>query len=300
MKKQIGFIGLGKMGSLMVENLLSKKYKVVAHNRSPEPVKKIARKGAVPTYSIDELAGKLKSPKVIIIMIKAGKPVDEVLNSLIPSLSKGDIIIDAGNSYYEDSMRRYKMLKKKGINYLDMGTSGGLTGARNGASLMIGGDKAVFNKIEPLFRDLAVKDGYGYMGKSGAGNFVKTVHNGIEYAILESYAEGYGILDKSDYNLDFRKISQVWSHGSIIRSLITELAEQTFAKHHNHLKSFSGKIGGGETGKWTREIARKLKCDVHTLEHAIAKRKKSQKTQSFSTKFVSAIRHEFGGHEEPL
>jgi len=300
MNKKIGFIGLGKMGSMMVENLLSKKYKVVAYNRSPEPVKKIAKKGAIPANSIEELVIKLPKPRVIILMVTAGKPIDTVLKSITPLLSKGDIMIDGGNSYYEDSVRRYKKLKQKRIHYLDMGTSGGLTGARNGASLMIGGDKSIFKKIEPLFRDLAVKDGYGYMGPSGAGNFVKTVHNGIEYAILESYAEGYGLLDKSTYNLDLRNISRVWSHGSVIRSWITELAEQAFAKHHNKLKSYSGKIGGGETGKWTQMIAKKLKCDVHTLEHAIAKRKKSQKSQTFSTKFISAIRYEFGGHEEPL
>ena len=188
---------------------------------------------------------------------------------------------------------------KQGINYLDMGTSGGLTGARNGASIMIGGDKKIFKKIEPLFRDLAVKDGYGYMGDSGAGHYVKTIHNGIEYAILESYTEGYGILDKSKYNLDLKQVSKVWSHGSVIRSWITELAESAFKKYHNKLRGFAGKIGGGETGMWTVKIAKKQKCDVHTLEHALAKRKKSQKMQSFATKFVSAIRKEFGGHEEP-
>jgi len=300
MKKEIGFIGLGKMGSMMVENLLSKKYKIVAHNRSSGPIKKIARKGAVPAYSLEELAAKLKGSRVIILMVTAGKPVDLVLKSLSPLLSKGDIVIDGGNSYYEDSVRRYKKLRKLGVNYMDMGTSGGLTGARNGASLMIGGDKKVFRKIEPLFRDLAVKNGYGYMGEAGAGHFVKTVHNGIEYSILESYAEGYGILDKSKYNLDLKNVSRVWSHGSVIRSWITELAEKAFGKHGNVLKNYKGKIGGGETGGWTLKIANELKVDAHTLKHAIQTRKKSLKRQSFATRFISAIRHEFGGHEEPL
>ena len=300
MKKQIGLIGLGKMGSLITENLLDHKYKVIAHNRSPEPIKRIAKKGATPAYTIEELTTKLKSPRIILLSITAGKPTDAVLKQLILRLNKGDIIIDSGNNYYKDSIRRYKELKKLGVSFMDMGTSGGLSGARNGASLMIGGDKSTFKKIEPLFKDLAVKDGYGYMGKSGAGNYVKTVHNGIEYALLEGYAEGYGLLDKAPYKLNMRKISKVWSHGSVIRSWITELAEKEFADHNNNLKGFKGIIGGGETGKWTVKMAKERKCDVHTLEHAIAKRKKSQKKQTFATKFIAAIRHSFGGHTEPM
>lgn len=299
MKKVVGLIGLGKMGSLMVENLLDHKYKVIAHNRSPEPIRRIVRKGAKSAYTIEEFTTKLKSPRIIILMVTAGKPVDMVLKSLIPYLTKGDIIIDGGNNYYKDSIRRYKLLKKMGINFLDMGTSGGLIGAKNGASLMIGGDEKIFKKIEFLFKDLSVKDGYGYVGKSGAGNFVKTVHNGIEYALLEAYAEGYGVLDKAPYKLDYRKVSRIWSHGSVIRSWITELAEKEFTDHKNKLRGFKGKIGGGETGRWTVKMAGELGCDVHTLKHALAKRKKSQKTQSFATKFVSAIRHSFGGHKEP-
>lgn len=296
---KIGFIGLGNMGYRMVENLLDKKYNVVVYNRSLGPVKNIAKKGAIPSYSVDSFVKNLSKPRIIILMITAGKPVDEVLNKLVPFLSKGDILIDGGNSYYEDSIKRFQKLKKHGIHFLDMGVSGGLNGARNGASLMIGGSKKIFNKIEPLFKDLAVKNGYGYLGNSGAGHFVKTVHNGIEYAVLESYAEGYDVLDKSKYNLDLKKISKIWSNGSVIRSWITELAEQIFLKYKNKLKPLKGVIGGGETGKWALKIAKKQKCDVHILKHAIKSRKKSYKTQTFATKFISAIRKEFGGHEEP-
>ena len=300
MKKTIGLIGLGKMGSMIALNLLDHKYKVIAHNRSPEPVKAIAKKGATPAYTIPEFVTQLPSQKIILLSITSGPAVDAVLKSLKPYLKKGDIIIDSGNNYYKDSIRRYKEMKRLGVSFMDMGTSGGLTGARNGASLMIGGDKSTFKKIEPLFRDLAVKDGYGYMGNSGAGNYVKTTHNGIEYALLESYAEGYGLLDKAPYKLDMRKISKVWSHGSVIRSWITELAEKEFTDHKNTLKGFKGVIGGGETGMWTVKMAKERKCDVHTLEHAIAKRKKSKNKQTFATKFISAIRHSFGGHTEPM
>jgi len=300
MKKTIGIIGLGKMGHNIAENLLDHKYKVIAHNRSSEPVKKIAKKGAIPAFTIPEFVTKFKDQKIILLSITAGPAIDAVLKSLKPYLKKGDIIIDSGNNFYKDSVRRYKEMKKLGVSFMDMGTSGGLSGARNGASLMIGGDKSTFKKIEPLFRDLAVKDGYGYMGESGAGNYVKTVHNGIEYALLEAYAEGFGVLDKSKYKYDYKTVARVWSNGSVIRSWITELAESAFTKYHNKLKSFKGIIGGGQTGKWTVQMAKEVKADVHTLEHAIAKRKKSQKTQSFATKFVAAIRFGFGGHTEPM
>ncbi len=300
MKKHIGFVGLGKMGENMVLNLLGKKYKVVAYNRNPQPTKKIARhKGIVPTYDYKELIKNIPKPRAIIIMVTAGKPVESVVKELSGLLERGDTIIDGGNSYYEDSVRRHKELKKKGINFLDMGTSGGLTGARHGASLMIGGDKKTYKKLEPLFRDLSVKNGYSYMGTSGAGHFVKVVHNGIEYALLEAYAEGYEILSKSKYNLDMKDVSKVWSNGSVIRSWITELAERVFKKCGNNIKCVVGRIGGGETGRWTLKIAKKLGTDPHTLQHALTKRKKSLKQQSFATRFVSAIRQEFGGHNEP-
>lgn len=287
------------MGENMVLNLVGKKYHVAAYNRSPEPTKKLSRhKGVIPTYDYKGLVKNIPRPRAIIIMVTAGKPVDAVIKELSGLLDKGDTIIDGGNSFYEDSIRRHKELKKKGINFLDMGTSGGLTGARHGASLMIGGDKKIFKKLEPLFKDLATKDGYGYMGESGAGHFVKIVHNGIEYALLEAYGEGFEVLDKSKYKLDYAKVAKIWSHGSVIRSWFTELAEKVFSKS-NCLEMVKGKIGGGETGKWTLKIANKENVDAHTLKHALNKRKKSLKKQSFSTKFVSAIRHEFGGHNEP-
>ena len=288
------------MGENMVLNLIGKKYKVVAYNRDPKPTKKLANhKGVIPAYDYKEFVKKIPRPRAIVMMITAGKPVDEVIKEISGLLNKGDIIIDGGNSYYEDSVRHHKELKKKGIHFLDMGTSGGLTGARNGASLMIGGDKKVFKVLEPLFKDLAVKDGYGYMGGAGAGHFVKIVHNGIEYALLEAYGEGYEILSKSKYKLDMKEVSKVWSNGSVIRSWITELAGNVFKKCGDSIKCVVGRIGGGETGSWSLRIAKKEKVEPHTLIHALMKRKKSLKQQSFSTRFVSAIRQEFGGHNEP-
>lgn len=300
MKKQIGFIGLGKMGENMVLNLLDKKYEVVIYNRSPEPVKKLSKKHkkAIPSYDFRDFSQKLTKHRIAVIMIPAGKPVDDVVQKLSRYFEKGDIIIDGGNSHYENSVRRYKELRKKGIHFMDMGTSGGLEGARHGASLMIGGDKSAFKKAEPLFKDISVKNGYGYMGKSGTGHFIKTIHNGIEYALLESYSEGFETLKKSRYNLDLSEVSRVWSNGSVIRSWITELAEKVFSRNNN-LSSFRGKIGGGETGGWALKIAKKEKAEAKSLKHAIEKRKSSQRKQTFATKFISAIRKEFGGHEEP-
>lgn len=300
MKKHIGLIGLGKMGENIAIHLTEKGYKVTVYNRSPEPVKRLAkRKGIEGSYNYGEFVSKIPTPRTIIIMVTAGNPVDSVVSELSKRLSKDDIVIDGGNSHYEDSIRHYKELKKKEIHFLDMGTSGGLTGARHGASLMIGGDKKIFKKIEHLFRDMAVKNGYGHVGEAGAGHFVKTIHNGIEYALLEAYSEGYEILHKSKYKLNLKEVSRIWCHGSVIRSWITELAENVFRKCGNSIKCVVGKIGGGETGRWALKIAEKEKIEPHTLEHALTKRKKSKKKQSFATRFVSAVRKEFGGHNEP-
>lgn len=295
---RLGFIGLGRMGHNVVLNLLSKKNEVVAYNRSTDKVKKIVKQGAIGAYSVEELVQKLPKPKlIIIIMVTAGKPVDAILKQLLPLLSKNDTIIEAGNSWFEDSIKRSKLCKKRGIHFIDMGTSGGLEGARHGASLMIGGDKPVFRKLEPLFKAMAAKDGYAYMGPSGAGHFVKMVHNGIEYAIEEAYAEGFEVLDKSKYSYDYEKVANVWNHGSIIRSFLCETAQDAFRKDPK-LRKFRGKIGGGETGRWTLKVADREKAEIETLRHALKKRRQSRRKQSFATKIVSAMRAEFGGHEE--
>ncbi len=295
---KLGFIGLGRMGRNVVLNLIEKKHGVVAYNRSADKVKEVAGLGAVGAYSIEELVRKLPNPRTIIIMVTAGKPVDDVLSRLLPLLSKDDVVIEAGNSFFEDSIRRYKLCKARDVDFIDMGTSGGLVGARHGASLMIGGDKAVFRRLERLFRDIAAKDGYAYVGKAGAGHFVKMVHNGIEYALEEAYGEGFEVLQKSPYRLDFAKISGVWNHGSIVRSFLLEQALSAFKKDPE-LKKFRGVIGGGETGRWTLNVANREKVEMETLRHSLKKRVQSLRKQSFSTKVVSAMRWEFGAHEEP-
>ncbi|HLG23860.1 MAG TPA: decarboxylating 6-phosphogluconate dehydrogenase [Candidatus Nanoarchaeia archaeon] len=293
---KIGFIGLGRMGFNIVLNLKSKKVDVVAHNRSPEPVDEIKKKGVSVAYSVDELMKKLPAQKIVWIMVTAGKPVDAVIEELLPCLKKGDIVVDGGNSFYKDSVRRYEYLRKKGINFIDIGTSGGLKGARYGACLTIGGDEKIFRKIEPVCRAMSQKDGYAYVGKSGAGHFVKMVHNGIEYALLESYGEGYELLLNGPYkNLDFEKISKTWKNGSVIRSWLVELAEDAFKKDPK-LSKIEGVIGGGETGRWTIETAKEFGTDVSMIELSLEQRKKSQANPRFAGKVVAALRNEFGGH----
>ena len=295
---KIGFVGLGRMGHNVVLNLLDRKHSVVVYNRHAAKVRKMVKRGAKGAYSLEELVRKLPRPRTIILMITAGRPVDVVLGDLLPLLDRGDTVIEGGNSWYEDDFRRSRLCSRRGVNFLDMGTSGGLMGARHGASLMIGGDRRVFRKHERLFRDVAAKGGYGYMGPTGAGHFVKMVHNGIEYALEQSYAEGFELLKKSRYKLDLAKISDVWNHGSIIRSFLAEKAFDAFRKDPE-LKKFRGIIGGGETGGWTMKVARRHGVEMETLRHAIKKRKQSYKKQSFATKVVSAMRWEFGGHVEP-
>ncbi|MEM4256781.1 MAG: decarboxylating 6-phosphogluconate dehydrogenase [Candidatus Diapherotrites archaeon] len=295
---KLGFIGLGKMGSKMVLSLLQKNFEVIVYARKTEAMKEVAEKGAIPSDSYEDFCNKLPEPKIIFLMVTHGKPVDEVISSLLPFLKKGDIIVDCGNSFYEDSIRRANSLQKKGIIFMDVGTSGGLKGALNGASLMIGGDKKTFYYLEPIFKALAVKDGYAYLGNNGSGHFAKMVHNGIEYCFLQALGEGYQLLKKSDFNYDLRKVTLVYKNGSVIRSWLIDLLYEAICEDQE-LSSFEGKIGGGETGIWTLKTARKYKVKMPSLKVALSERKKSMKNQSYASKVVSALRQKFGGHEEP-
>tara|TARA_Y100000310_G_scaffold57396_1_gene52592 strand:- start:3906 stop:4802 length:897 start_codon:yes stop_codon:yes gene_type:complete len=295
---KIGFIGLGKMGSRMVERLLEKKHKVVLYARHPKSMKPLMRKGATGTETYKEFSDELGKKKIIFLMVTHGKAVDQVLKSLQPFLKRGDIIVDGGNSFWKNSVKRGKKLAKKGIHYLDAGVSGGLDGARNGASVMVGGSKSVFKKTEPIFKALAMKNGYGYMGKSGAGHFVKMIHNGIEYSLMQAYGEGYKLLEKSKYNLDMREVTKVYQNGSVIRSWLVDLLADAFKKDPK-LRKQSGIIGGGSTGTWTLQSAKELKVKMPMLEHAMKARKSSFKKPDFSTKVAAVLRFGFGGHIPP-
>lgn len=294
--KKIGFIGLGRMGFNMVENLLDKKYEVIVYNRSPEPTKKISKKGAIPSYNIEEFLSKLpKKQKIIWLMITAGKPIDKTIKSLLPYLSKGDTIIDGGNSFYETSIKRHKELKKKGINFIDCGVSGGVEGARKGLCLMIGSEKSVFGKTNNLFRDMSVKNGYAHVGLPGAGHFVKGIHNGIEYGMMASLNEGFETIKSQSkkFKTDLKEVAKVYNNGSIIQGKLTSWLYDSFSKP-NYLDEISCQVPEGETEKEMKALDKKFRMPM--LHTAHLERLHSRKG-SVCGQIISALRNEFGGHK---
>jgi 6-phosphogluconate dehydrogenase len=293
---KLGYIGLGKMGYNMVELLLDRKYEVVAYNRSEEPVQKIAQQGAKPAGSLKEIVSALALPRLVWIMVPH-KAVDAVLKELTPLLGKGDTVIDGGNSPYKDSIRRAKELEAKGIDFLDAGVSGGPAGARSGACIMVGGKKEVFQKFEALFRDLSVPDGYGYMGKSGAGHFVKMVHNGIEYGMMQALADGFAVMKDSDFGLVLMNITDVYNHKSVIESRLVGWLQGAFEQYGEDLKDISGSAAQSGEGMWTVEAGKELGVPMPIIQGSLDFRLQSQKSPSYTGKLVSAMRNQFGGHE---
>ena len=293
---KIGLIGLGKMGFNLALNALENNQQIIAYDQIRDKIKNIAREGANPAYSIKELVDNLPEKKIIWIMVTAGKPVDEIILNISPYLKKEDIIIDGGNSYFEDSIRRYNELKKKGINFFDCGTSGGISGARHGACMMIGGDKGIFKEIEPLFRCMSVKEGYGYMGEAGAGHFIKMVHNGIEYGMMGAIGEGLEVIEKNKekFNLDIKEVANVYAHGSIIEGKLMNWLLKAI-NDKEYFKSILGTVPQGETEKEMEKLSDMSNMPI--LEEAIKMRKKTRKKPRFSGKIVSALRNRFGGHK---
>lgn len=293
---EVGIIGLGKMGYNLALNLKKNGHKVVAYDVSEENVKNIIEKEIEGVFSIEDLVSKLNNRKIIWLMIPAGEIVDEVIKELLNYLSDRDIIIDAGNSNYKDSVRRYNYLKEKNIEFLDCGTSGGPSGALNGACLMIGGDEDIYNYCEEMFEDISVKGGYLYVGKAGSGHFVKMVHNGIEYGMMQSIAEGFEVLHKSEYDIDYEKVAKLWNNGSVIRSWLMELVEIAFNKDKN-LESIKGIMQSSGEGKWTVETALDLQVPTPVIAMSLFMRYRSLEEDTFAGKIVAALRNEFGGHE---
>lgn len=290
---KIGFIGLGRMGSNMVYNLLDHKYEVVIYNRTVEKMIEPAKAGAISSSSIFELVKLLPEKKIIWLMVNAGEALDQVLTELIPLLKKGDIVIDGGNSYYQDSQKRYTALKKFGISFMDCGTSGGISGARNGACLMIGGDSDSFNYISHVFRDLALPDGFAYLGKSGAGHYVKMVHNGIEYGMMSALGEGFETIKNSNLNINLKEVAKVYAHGSIIESKLMTWLEESF-NEDGYLDSISGEVPKGETEEEMKKL--EASTNMPSLKNAIKVREESRKKASYTGKLISAMRNRFGGH----
>lgn len=293
---KIGFVGLGKMGMNMVERLLGDGHEIVGYARTVETVKKAESRGAVGAESLDDLADKLQSPKIIWLMVPAGKATEETLHTCAGLLNEGDILIDGGNSNFRSTMQRAAELKEKGISLLDVGTSGGIWGLKIGYCMMIGGDRAAFERVEPVLKSLAPVDGYAHVGPSGAGHFVKMVHNGIEYALLQGYAEGFQIMkSKKEFDLDLRKIAGLWNHGSVIRSWLLELAENAFEKDPG-LQSIRGFVEDSGEGRWTVAEAIEGSVPAPVITLSLLERFRSRQDESFSAKVIAALRNEFGGH----
>ena len=291
----IGFVGLGKMGGNMVERLLRDKHQIVVFNRATDKIEEAVKKGAVGSTSLKDLVGKLQGRKIVWLMVPSGEPVDQNIGDLVPLLSKGDIIIDGGNSNYKDTVVRHDTLTTKGIHYIDCGTSGGIWGLKVGYCLMIGGEKEAYQALEPIFKSLAPPDGYLYCGASGAGHLVKMIHNGIEYGMMQAYAEGFDILRASPYALDLQKISHLWNQGSVVRSWLLELAELAFQKDPK-LEKIEPYVADSGEGRWTvfESIERDVPAPVLTL--SLQMRFASRDKNSFSQRMLAALRNEFGGH----
>ena len=292
---KLGFIGLGKMGANMVENLLDHEHEVVVYDLSQEAVAKLTGKGAHPADSLEDMAAQLVRPRVFWLMVPSGKPVDATLGSLLSVLETGDIVIDGGNSNYHDTLRRSGELSEKEIHFIDVGTSGGLEGARSGACMMVGGNRDVFGLLMPVFEDLCVPGGYGYMGESGAGHFAKMVHNGVEYGMMQAIGEGFDILENSEFPFDHHEVARVWTNGSVIRGWLMDLVTRAFERD-GELSYLSGEIADSGEGRWTIETALEQRVSIPVIANALFRRYRSRSQENFSDKVVAALRHEFGGH----
>lgn len=291
---KVGIIGLGKMGLNLGQNLIDHGHEVVGFDLNSSAVEEIKSYGAKGTFNLKELVQSLETPRVLWIMVPH-TVVDSVLHDVAPLLDKGDIVIEAGNSHYKESIRRYNELKKIGVSFMDAGTSGGMEGARNGACYMIGGDQEAWEVVESIFRDTAVENGYLYAGPVGSGHFLKMVHNGIEYGMMAAIGEGFEILEKSEFDYDYEKVARVWNNGSVIRSWLMELTEKAFAKDAK-LDEIKGVMHSSGEGKWTVETALDLQTATPVIAMSLLMRYRSLENDTFTGKVVAALRNEFGGH----
>lgn len=293
---KIGIIGLGKMGYNLALNMYDNDYDVQAYNRSPEKTASIIKQGISGHYTVLSLLESLDDRKVIWMMLPSGEAIDSMIGTLIPYLSENDILIDGGNSRYTDTIRRNTLMRDFGIKYIDAGTSGGIDGARNGACMMVGGDKEAVDYLHDFFVSINVKDGFLYCGESGSGHYVKMIHNGIEYGMMQAIGEGFNILKASQFNLNYPDIAKVWSNGSIIRGLLMEMTEKAFVNNDN-LEKIVPIIDSKGEGQWTVEEAIRLNVPVPVIANSLFVRYSSKDTEKFSDKVVAALRNEFGGHE---
>lgn len=296
---ELAMIGLGKMGGSMAQRLLKGGHRVVGVNRSPEVTRQLAEEhGLVPAFSIMEAVAALTAPRSVWVMVPSGASTEAVINELTGLLSRGDTIIDGGNTFYKDDIRRAAALDQKGIHYLDTGTSGGVWGLAEGYSLMIGGNEEAVERLRPIFETLApsADKGWGRVGPVGAGHFVKMIHNGIEYGLMQAYAEGFEIMHaKKEFGLDLEQISQIWRYGSVVRSWLLDLTADALAKDQN-LGHIKGWVADSGEGRWTVAEAIDLDVPAPVITLSLLQRFISRQDESYAAKLLAAMRNEFGGH----
>ena len=292
---ELGIIGLGRMGANMSERLVLGGHRVIGYDRSPEAIQRVVDQGALGAHSLADLVNQLSIPRAIWLMVPAGAPVDDTIEQLLPHLQGADIIVDGGNSNYKDTLRRAAHLKSQHVYFIDAGTSGGIWGLKIGYCMMIGGDKEAIDRLEPVLKTLAPTGGYAHVGPSGAGHFVKMIHNGIEYGMLQAYGEGFELLKSSPFALDLEKIAHLWNQGSVVRSWLLELAERAFQKDPE-LSSIRGYVEDSGEGRWTLQEAIERDIPAPVLTLSLFARFASRQDDSFAAKLIAALRNEFGGH----
>jgi len=295
---ELGMIGLGRMGGNMAQRLIDGGHQVAVYDPVKEAIEAIIKRGATGALSYADLASKLTRPRAIWLMVPSGESTETTISTLTAELSPEDIIIDGGNSNYKDSIRRAAVLAEKGLSFLDVGTSGGIWGLKEGYCLMVGGDSETFHRLEPIFQTLAPspQQGYGYVGPSGAGHFVKMVHNGIEYGLMQSYAEGFGLMQaKQEFNLDLKHIAEIWRHGSVVRSWLLDLVAAALQTDPG-LESIQGYVEDSGEGRWTVQESIELAVPAPVITQALQARFRSRQEQPFGDRLLAALRQQFGGH----
>ena len=296
---RLGFIGLGRMGGNMVRRLVRDGHEIMVYNRTPEKTKEIEGEGegAKATFSIEELVAKLEKPRAVWVMVPAGDATEAQITELLEHLEPGDTIIDGGNTNFHDDVRRHDALKEHGVHYVDAGTSGGVWGLQVGYCMMVGGDEEAVRPLEPIFTTLAPPGGYLHVGGPGAGHYVKMVHNGIEYGLMQAYAEGFEIMHASDYTLDLAAISDLWMQGSVVRSWLLELAARAFKTNGQDLEHLKGWVADSGEGRWTVQEAIDKDVPAPVITLSLLTRFRSRQDDSYGAKVLAALRNEFGGHE---
>ncbi len=292
---KIGWVGLGKMGGNMVERLLADGHEIVVYDRDTDVARRSVSRGAIQATSLTELLEILPERKIVWLMVPAGPPVEATLTGLKNRLSKGDILIDGGNSHWKETQRRSEQLAQSGIHWVDCGTSGGVWGLKNGYCLMYGGPRNACDELEPILKSLAPENGYLYVGPSGSGHFTKMVHNGIEYGMMQAYAEGFELLQESPFGIDAAKVSKLWQNGSVVRSWLLDLAHLAL-KEDPQLAKISDYVEDSGEGRWTVEAAIDFRVPAPVITTALFSRFRSRQSESFAMKLVAALRNQFGGH----